>query len=84
MTLPDAALNNMAQEALDHLPDDKFDFSPLTTSSVITQLFDDLPDQTDGHVPSEIPPLVTLPEDAIGHMSDVANGQLHLHTDWFV
>jgi hypothetical protein len=80
VTLP-AAAQNMAQQAVDHLPADHFVFdtaSPGNSGGAATQPIDHVPDQALPHVPAVVPPLVTLP-DAAGHMSEHATDQLPDH-----
>jgi hypothetical protein len=71
VTLP-AAAQNMAQQAVDHLPTDHFVFDAANASSsggAHSQPIDHVPDQALPHVPAVVPPPVTLP-DAAAHMSE--------------
>jgi len=80
VTLP-AAAQNMAQQALDHLPADHFVFDAANASNpggAHRQPIDHVPDQALPHVPAVIPPPVTLP-DAAGHMSETATEHLPDH-----
>jgi len=81
-----AAAQNMAQQALDHIPADHFVFDPTVVdhSPASSNPIDHVPEQAASRVPTEVPPPVTLPDAAICHMSDVANDQLAAHTDWFI
>lgn len=77
VNLPGAA-HNMAQQALDHLPAEHFAFDPASPTNLggaATAPIDHVPEQAQSHVPTVIPPPVTLPE-AAGHMS--ATATLHL------
>jgi hypothetical protein len=85
VTLP-AATQNMSQQALDHIPVDHFVFDPTVVdhSPAASNPIDHVPEQAAPHVPTDVPPPVSLPDAAIGHMSDVAQDQLAAHTDWFI
>jgi hypothetical protein len=82
VTLP-AAAGHMSDQAVDHLPADHFVFTPTTTASLGSQPIDHVPPQAEGHVPSEVPPPVTLPEAAL-HMSDTASTHLPGHIDFLL
>jgi hypothetical protein len=77
VTLP-AAAQNMAQQAVDHLPPDHLVFdttAPSNSGGAATQPTDRIPDQALPHVPTGVPPPVALP-DAAEHMSEHATDHL--------
>jgi hypothetical protein len=80
VTLP-AAAQNMAQQAVDHLPADHFVFDAASASSsgaAHSQSIDHVPEQASPHVPPVVPPPVTLPG-AAAHMSEHTIGLLPDH-----
>ena len=84
VTLP-ATAGHMNGEAVGHLPEDHFVFttSNAGTSSLASQALTHVPPQAEPHVPTEVPPPVTLPEAAL-HMSDTASSHLPGHIDWLL
>ena len=63
------AAGNMADEATEHIPDDKFSFP--STASLDTQPLDNVLEQATSHLPQEISPQ-GLPSEAVEHISDTA------------
>jgi hypothetical protein len=75
-----AAAQNMAQWAVEHLPTHlEFDTTSVGEPETASQPIDHVPDQA--HVPTDVPPMVTLP-DAARHMSDTAVGNLPTHLEF--
>jgi len=74
VTLP-AAAQNMAQQAVDHIPAEHFVFDAANASSSGGV---HVPEQVLAHVPTVVPPPVTLP-DAATHMSEHAIDHLPDH-----
>src|SRR5262245_25112331 len=76
-----AAAQNMAQWAVDLPTHLQFDTTLVGEPETASQPTDHVPDQA--HVPTDVPPLVTLP-DAARHMTDTAEANLlgtHLQFD---
>jgi hypothetical protein len=70
VTLPDAA-GHMSETATEHLPEHLVFTTLVGDPEAASQPIDHVPDEGQPHVPTDIPPLVTLP-DAAGHMSETA------------
>ena len=74
---------------MSHIPTDKFVFSDVNIVNILkphsaAPPIDHVPQQAAPHVPTEIPPIITLPEAAIEHMSDIAKSHLPTHIDWII